>query len=225
MEQGLQPRKAPRQARAAFTVEAILQAATRVLSENALTGFNTNRVAEVAGISVGSLYQYFPNKNALVAALIERAQGALAEAIEQSTKQTRGQPLVEVLSALVDIAIDHQFGNALLAAALDHEEQRLPLSAVLAATSQRIVKAVQTALHAQGELSLASLPASAARDCLTIAKALIEAEATLPKPNVTLLRQRVLRALLGYLHAPKGRSVEPRSEKARSGKRPASSRI
>ena len=51
------PRKAPRQPRSAATVAAILQAATRVLSRESLAGFNTNRVAEVAGVSVGSLYQ------------------------------------------------------------------------------------------------------------------------------------------------------------------------
>ena len=53
----ISPRKAPRQPRSAATVAAILQAATRVLSRESLAGFNTNRVAEVAGVSVGSLYQ------------------------------------------------------------------------------------------------------------------------------------------------------------------------
>ena len=59
-------------------MEAILAAAARVLARESLAGFNTNRVAEVAGVSVGSLYQYFPNKAALVAALIEREQARYA---------------------------------------------------------------------------------------------------------------------------------------------------
>ncbi|MFN5165613.1 MAG: TetR/AcrR family transcriptional regulator, partial [Pseudomonadota bacterium] len=76
----LRPRKSPRQVRSADTVETILAAAARVLERESLAGFNTNRVAAVAGVSVGSLYQYFPNKSALIAALIDRQQTALADA-------------------------------------------------------------------------------------------------------------------------------------------------
>ncbi|HKJ23682.1 MAG TPA: TetR/AcrR family transcriptional regulator [Myxococcota bacterium] len=62
----VQPRKTPRQARARETRRAILEAAARVLRAEGPAAFNTNRVAEVAGVSVGSLYQYFPNKAALL---------------------------------------------------------------------------------------------------------------------------------------------------------------
>jgi AcrR family transcriptional regulator len=198
-EPSLRPRKAPQQARASATVETILQAATRVLSSGALAGFTTNRIAEVAGVSVGSLYQYFPNKAALVAALIERAQTSLADAIEQSCKRSQGQPLATLLAGLVDVAIEHQFGNALLAAALDHEEQRLPLQEVLNSAQSRIVKAVRAALHKHPELAGAPVSPAAAADCLTIAKALIETEAAQTHPALADLRKRVLRALHGYL--------------------------
>ena len=66
----LEPRKQPRQRRSRETVEAILGATARVLVEEGYESASTNRIAEVAGVSVGSLYQYFPNKQALVAALI-----------------------------------------------------------------------------------------------------------------------------------------------------------
>ncbi len=201
----IRPRKLPRQTRSAATVEVMLEAAARVLSESSLAGFNTNRVAEVAGVSVGSLYQYYPNKAALVAALIERTQTSLAEGIEQAVLQAQGQPLVKVLTAMTDIAIDHQFGNATLAAALDHEEQRLPLSDVLQRAQMRIVQAVRSALHKHADLHGAPVTLAEAGDCLVLAKALIEAEAAEAKPNVALLRGRVLRALLGYLRkAPLG---------------------
>lgn len=65
-------RKRPRQQRARATVETILDAAARILETGGIERFNTNRVAERAGVSVGSLYQYFPNKQALARALIER---------------------------------------------------------------------------------------------------------------------------------------------------------
>lgn len=71
-ELALQPRKAPTQARAVATWEAILEAAAQVLVEDGFDGATTNRIAERAGVSVGSLYQYFPNKGALLATLAER---------------------------------------------------------------------------------------------------------------------------------------------------------
>lgn len=195
----LHPRKVPRQARAAVTLEVILEAAARVLSEESLAGFNTNRVAQVAGVSVGSVYQYFPNKQALVAALISRAQASLADAVEHAVAAGRGKALATVLSQVIKIAVNHQFGSPVFAAALDHEERRLPLDAVLGAAQARIVAAVQALLHHHPELAGMPLPRTAAGDCLVIAKALIEAEATRASPNVRGLRQRVLRALQGYL--------------------------
>lgn len=68
----VEPRKTPRQARSEQTGAVILEAATRVLERDGAAAFNTNRVAERAGLSVGSLYQYFPNKAALLFALQEK---------------------------------------------------------------------------------------------------------------------------------------------------------
>ena len=76
-----QPRKMPRQARSQAMVEAILEATARVLAERGYTGTNTNVVAERAGVSVGSVYQYFPNKDSLVTALHERHGAQMYDAI------------------------------------------------------------------------------------------------------------------------------------------------
>ncbi|TIV25222.1 MAG: TetR/AcrR family transcriptional regulator, partial [Mesorhizobium sp.] len=65
-------RKQPRQARSIATVEAIIEAGAHVLSELGWVGFSTNKVAEAAGVSIGSLYQYFPDKLALVEAIRRR---------------------------------------------------------------------------------------------------------------------------------------------------------
>lgn len=65
----LTPRKAPTQDRSKATVDAIMQATEKVLLEDGWDGANTNRVAEVAGVSIGSLYQYFPSKESLLASL------------------------------------------------------------------------------------------------------------------------------------------------------------
>ncbi|MFS6749767.1 TetR/AcrR family transcriptional regulator, partial [Staphylococcus aureus] len=65
-------RKAPRQARSRATIEAMLDATARILGERGWAGITTNAVAETAGVSIGSLYQYFPNKLALVEAVRQR---------------------------------------------------------------------------------------------------------------------------------------------------------
>jgi AcrR family transcriptional regulator len=65
-------RKEPRQARSRATVETIVQAGARILSDEGWAGFTTNRVAELAGVSIGSLYQYFPDKLSLVDAIRRR---------------------------------------------------------------------------------------------------------------------------------------------------------
>lgn len=65
-------RKAPRQARSRATVDVIVTAGARVLDMHGWAGFTTNEVAEVAGVSIGSVYQYFPNKLALVDAIRRR---------------------------------------------------------------------------------------------------------------------------------------------------------
>lgn len=62
-------RKRPRQARSRATVETILQAGARILSDEGWAGFTTNKVADLAGVSIGSLYQYFPDKLSLVDAI------------------------------------------------------------------------------------------------------------------------------------------------------------
>ncbi|MEP7455091.1 TetR/AcrR family transcriptional regulator [Phyllobacterium sp. SB3] len=65
-------RKEPRQARSKVTVEAIISAGARILSDQGWSGFTTNKVANVAGVSIGSLYQYFPDKMSLVGAIRRR---------------------------------------------------------------------------------------------------------------------------------------------------------
>lgn len=65
-------RKAPRQARSHATVETIIEAGARILNDGGWAGFTTNRVAELAGVSIGSLYQYFPDKLSLVDAIRRR---------------------------------------------------------------------------------------------------------------------------------------------------------
>ncbi|MDZ4776156.1 MAG: helix-turn-helix domain-containing protein, partial [Alphaproteobacteria bacterium] len=67
-----EPKKTPRQSRSAATFEAIIEAGARILREGGYEALTTNRVADLAGVSVGSLYQYFPNKEAILVEMVCR---------------------------------------------------------------------------------------------------------------------------------------------------------
>lgn len=96
-----QPRKSPRQQRSQQTVDTILQATARVLAEYGYAGTNTNRIAETAGVSVGSLYQYFPNKNALIAALHDRHDKQMLALIDEVLDGNPAATLRERVAAIV----------------------------------------------------------------------------------------------------------------------------
>jgi AcrR family transcriptional regulator len=68
----LTPRKKGIQDRAKGTVDFIIEAATQILNEHGLKGFSTNKIVERAGVSIGTLYQYFPNKESIIQHLIEK---------------------------------------------------------------------------------------------------------------------------------------------------------
>src|ERR1700679_2597817 len=71
-KQPISPRKSPKQSRSRTLVDSAVEAAARILSKLGYDGASTNRVAEAAGISIGSLYQYFPNKDSLMGAVIDQ---------------------------------------------------------------------------------------------------------------------------------------------------------
>ena len=86
-------RRTPRQARSRKTVERSLNAATKLLAREGLEGFNTNRIAQEAGVGVGSVYEYFPGKNGILEPIIDRLANREAEAILQLLARTADQPL------------------------------------------------------------------------------------------------------------------------------------
>ena len=111
-------RKAPRQARSRATVEAVIEAGARILSEQGWAGFTTNRVAEAAGVSIGSLYQYFPDKLSLVDAIRRRHLADSLAAVR--TAWSDGKPLTAFVEDLVDgIVAAHSIHRGLHRVLLD----------------------------------------------------------------------------------------------------------
>ena len=94
-------RKEPRQARSAATVRAILEATVQVIAQGGAARLTTTCVAARAGVSVGTMYQYFPNKRALMLALFQRHMEAVATTIESACELHVAQPLDAIADALV----------------------------------------------------------------------------------------------------------------------------
>ena len=129
----LRPRKMPRQARSRATVDAILDGAAHVLQSDGEAGFNTNRLAEVAGVSVGTLYQYFPGKTAVLAALVEREQVARADRLAALAATMGAVDLPTLVRALVRAAVEGETDRPRLSSLLDAAEARLGLDGTASA--------------------------------------------------------------------------------------------
>jgi AcrR family transcriptional regulator len=100
------PRKRPRQERSKATVDAILAATARVLVKDGYDGLTTNTVATTAGVSIGSLYQYFPNKEALVAALIEHHLDLKSAMTVAELQRTASLPAAQAVRAMIVLTIE-----------------------------------------------------------------------------------------------------------------------
>jgi len=105
-DDALKPRKKPRQARSAATVDAIFEATIQVLRTDGFTGLTTTRVASRAGVSVGTMYQYFPHKDALLYAVLEDYLEDVVVAIEAAAERFRGMPLVAMSDGLSHVYLD-----------------------------------------------------------------------------------------------------------------------
>lgn len=119
------PRKQPRQARSRAMVDAILDAAARVLIERGYAGTTTNAVAEVAGVSVGSLYQYFPNKDSLITALHQRHALQMRTLLDAALERHQASTLREALQGVVESAVEAHQLDADLHRVLERQLQGL----------------------------------------------------------------------------------------------------
>lgn len=108
----LRARKKPVQERSKVTVDAILQASLQVLVDVGFDKLTTTRVADVAGVGVGTLYQYFPSKASLLFALLERQMASLENALVTAMMASQDLPLEQRVEAVIDALIDLKRGSA-----------------------------------------------------------------------------------------------------------------
>ena len=148
------PRREPRQARSREMVEHILEGAIRVLIRDGYHEASTNRIARQAGVSPGSVYQYFANKEEIVDAISVRMIAATALEMEPALRESAALPPTEAVPKVLGAALDSlQTRSGLLRAMVDYlpaDEQRQNLSGL----SARLADRVHAGLAATGESSL-----------------------------------------------------------------------
>ena len=148
-------RRRPRQLRAQSTVAAILDAVSRILARDGIGAVTTNRIAEVAGVSIGSVYQYFPDKQAIYAALHERHADSMARLIESTLVAHAGRPPQKVLQALVETLVDAHAAEPQLHLVLAEVPHRAEGARSLAA---RLAGALRLALATDDVSALCLVP-------------------------------------------------------------------
>jgi AcrR family transcriptional regulator len=178
-----------------------------VLEAAGFEGFNTNAVARRAGVSIGSLYQYFPNKEALTIALIRRETERFQADAVQALIEASG---AAAMSRFIAAAVRHQLRRPGLARLLDIEESRPEFRGELSGLQahERLLVAI---LHRDG-LPVQPCPEVAAGDVVAIMRGIIDAAGERGERDLDDLGRRVRAAVFGYLAEtafPGGRTDRP----------------
>ena len=204
-------------------VETLLDATARVLVREGYDRASTNRIAATAGVSVGSLYQYFPNKEALVAALVARHNREMLQLLQDALKEVASLDLATAIRELVRAALDAHLVDSALHRIFAEQVPRMGQLAKIEALQQETFLMVRSYLEERRkEISVRDLD-SATSICVTTVEALTH-EFVINRPD-TLDSDRdrfvdeVTRLIVGYLqpsHAAKS-SVTKR----RAGRQPA----
>jgi AcrR family transcriptional regulator len=195
------PRKKPVQGRSKATVDAVLVAAAHILEDRGLAGFNTNAVAERAGVSIGSLYQYFPSKDAILVALMEQSLAVFSQTLAEAIDGAPGDSLGGDLTFMLQMGRVTHLRRPNLVRLLEDEFQRLE-SHINKASSHVAVRAAMIRLlrRYDNQIRVDNLEL-AAQDIGAIAQALMAAAAKRGEADWDAVIGGSVRAMLGYLDA------------------------
>lgn len=177
------PRKLASQERSRSTVDALVEATARVLLKEGYDRASTNRIAQVAGVSIGSLYQYFPSKEALVAAVIDRHTQQLSQVTRKALVKAAARPIEVAAREFVSVAIEAHGVNPKLHGVLAEQIPRIGRLQNIEALQQEGYAFVRDYLDAhRDEIDVAD-PDLAAFICVTAIEALTHA-AVLRRPDI-----------------------------------------
>jgi AcrR family transcriptional regulator len=185
-------RKQPRQDRSRAKVDGILAAAADLCSGRGLDALTTNAVAARAGVSIGSLYQYFPGKAALLAALIRAERANLLEAVERIVSSDAASNLTDLVDELIEATVAHYLARPSLSRTLNLARSQLPPDPEAAG-----FRRITVLIAALDELAIprpddgAGHPGDPVR--------MIDAASEAHEGDRTALADRTRRAVMGYL--------------------------
>jgi len=195
----LTPRKQPRQARSRATVDAILDGAAQVLTRRGYEGATTNRIAEQAGVSVGSLYQYFPNKEAIVGALIERHEDARRQVFRSGVAAHADQPMTALVPSVIDALFAAHLVEPELHRVLHEQVPRVGRLARLRQSSRNARAVVEEVLRARAaEVAVADVTTTAFVMVETV-EALIRRSIEDGEVDAAAVRREAATLILRYL--------------------------
>jgi AcrR family transcriptional regulator len=147
-----EPRKTPVQARSTVTVEAIFEAAIQVLLSHGAERLTTTRVAHRAGVSVGTLYQYYPNKQSLLFAVAENHLNNVMARVEAVCASSCHKPLAEMIREMVESFVDAKMERSDISVALYRVSADLGGPALLKRVNLRSRKAVEAMLETASDI-------------------------------------------------------------------------
>lgn len=202
----LEPRKSPVQARSAASVEAILEATVQVLLSVGKERLTTTRVAARAGVSVGTLYQYFPNKSSLLQAALLRHLQAVSDAVEQVCREQHGNTLEQMATALVTAFLDAKMRHAKTSVAMYSVSSDLDGAKIARQTGLHSGKAIAAMLESTCD-RLAGDPELVAAMLTSVmagvSRRLLEAPA--PEKLIEPFKQELIFLCCAYLRAASSR--------------------
>jgi AcrR family transcriptional regulator len=198
----LQPRKSPRQARSAVTVEAIFEATIQVLLAEGVSRLTTTRVAERAGVSVGTMYQYFPHKQALLFSVVERQLEMIITAMLSAAKRLVGSDVDAVATGLAVAWLDAKTADIVASRAIYGIAAEFDLGEVMQRAMGRLIEVIKAPLvHAPdarfGDPESAAFMVAA----LLGGSVRVVMEAAASAEDLTRLRRELPRVCQAYLAA------------------------
>ncbi|WP_202843054.1 TetR family transcriptional regulator [Luteimonas saliphila] len=138
-----------------MTIDAIFEATIQVLLASGLQAITTSQIAERAGVSVGSLYQYFPNKNALLAAVVRRHVGEVVDATIEACRSAHGTAIREMCAAMIAAFVDAKTRRPEVSRALYLPSAAVNADAIVKEESTRCAQAVQQMLRTARDVRFA----------------------------------------------------------------------
>ena len=211
----LKPRKTPRQMRSAVTVDAIHTATIQVLLSDGVGRLTTTRVAERAGVSVGTMYQYYPNKQALLFAIVERQLDLIVTAMLSAVEGLEGRDLQSVADGLATAWLDAKMADVVSSRAIYGIAAEFDLAELMTRAKVVLVEAISSLLRAIPDARFTD-PDTAAfmLTALLGGSVRVVMEAGTAEDDFERLRQQLPRACLGYLQLV---ACEPSGCACRSG--------